>query len=342
MANPAIRFRTWELLLFGLLGLCPFGNSWAKTSRIAGVSLVSPSRVVTDSWTSSLCRIHADWVAVQPYGFSYPGKPEVYHDLPQQWWGERIEGARVLVRQAHQNGINVMLKPMVWIPGSWVGAYDLATEQDWSIWEAGYRDYVLQYAQMAQEEGVALFCVGTEFNAAASKRPTFWRKLIQDVRAIFKGKLTYAANWDHFHEVQFWDALDFIGVDAYFPLSDAKSPQVGELLQKWKDPAYRVYLLYKLLRKPVLFTEFGYRSIDRCTWKQWEIEHVPYDQQVNLQAQVNAYRAFFQSFWHLDWFAGVFLWQWYTSFESAGGAQNSDYTPQNKPAEDEICRWFAQ
>ena len=99
--------------------------------------------------------------------------------------------------------------------------------------------------------------------------------------------------------------------------------------------------LHKLYRKQILFTEFGYRSLDRCTWRQWEIQDVPYHQQVNLQAQTNAYQAFFETFWNKEWFAGVFLWQWYTH-PDAGGPKNSDYTPQNKPAASLIKDWFGK
>ena len=53
-------------------------------------------------------------------------------------------------------------------------------------------------------------------------------------RAVYKGKLTYAANWDgEFEEVAFWDALDVIGVQAYFPLTEERVPSVTKLTQAW-------------------------------------------------------------------------------------------------------------
>lgn len=330
-------FIVW--MAFLLLAINPKAGI-AKSDRIAGVSLVSPPREVDDAWTHSVCQMNAGWVAVQPFAFSYPNKPEVRYNSPRQWWGERIEGSASLIRQAHSNGLQVMLKPMVWIPGGWVGSYEMTTEQDWLEWEKSYGTYILENARMAEREDVALFCIGTEFNMAVIKRPKFWRKLIGEVRKVYSGKVTYAANWDNYQQVKFWDLLDYVGVDAYFPLSDKTVPDVAELKQLWREPARMIEFLHRLHDKPVLFTEFGYRSIDACSGRQWEKEHVPYHQQVNLQAQVNAYRAFFEYFWKLDWFAGVFLWQWYTHDDTAGGPQDSDYTVQNKPAEEEICRWF--
>ena len=55
---------------------------------------------------------------------------------------------------------------------------------------------------------------------------THWRKLIRKTRSLYQGQLTYAANFDQYHEVSFWDALDFMGVNAYFSLrSDLPSDQ---------------------------------------------------------------------------------------------------------------------
>jgi hypothetical protein len=57
---------------------------------------------------------------------------------------------------------------------------------------------------------------------------------------------------------------------------------------------------------------------------------------VNLDAQKIAYEAIYEKFWSEEWFAGGFLWKWYDYHESAGGMNNKNYTPQNKPAEDAI------
>jgi hypothetical protein len=247
---------------------------------------------VNGEWTESLCKVNAGWVSVQPYAFSYPNQSEVHYNGNRQWWGERTEGAAELVRQAHQNNIKVMLKPMVWVPGGWVGSYAMKTEDAWVAWEKSYTAYILENAALAQKEGVELFCIGTEFNEAVIQRPKFWPRLVADVRKVYSGPVTYAANWDNYKLVKFWDVLDYMGVDAYFPLSPKTIPNVAELKKLWSEPAREIELMHRYYKKPVLFTEFGYRSIDACSWKHWEQEHIPNNQQVNLKAQVNAYRAF--------------------------------------------------
>jgi hypothetical protein len=321
--------------------LCLFtAPAMGAPDKIGGVSLVSPPNKVDAGWTESVCRLNAGWVSVQPYAYSRQGQPQVIFGGERQWWGERLEGARELIRHAHANHLKVMHKPMVWIGGGWVGGYTLETEAEWKIWEASYTDYILLHARMAEEEKAELFCIGTEFNQVVMQRPAFWRNLIAEVRKVYHGQLTYAANWDNFQEVRFWDLLDYIGVDAYFPLSPDKVPSVRSLVRLWKEPAQKIELFHKAYRKPVLFTEFGYRSIDACAWKHWEVEQVPNHERVNLASQINAYKAFFEYYWAQDWFAGVFIWQWYTNHAQAGGPADSDFTPQNKPAEEVICKWF--
>ena len=314
----------------------------ADEAKIGGISLVAPVNKTDDKWVPPVTRINAGWVALLPYGYSYSNKPRVVYNMSRQWWGEQIEGTRATTRHAKKYGLSVMLKPMVWIPGSWPGSFDMATEVLWKEWEVSYTKYIMDFARLAQDEKVDLFCVGTEYKLAATKRPDFWRKLIKDVRSVYKGKVTYAANWDNYENVRFWDAVDYIGIDAYFPLSYKVVPNVNELVSKWQVPSNGLQKIALRYGKQILFTEFGYRSTDRTAWQQWELEHIPNDEGVNLQGQVNAYEGFFKYFWDKKWFAGVFLWQWYHFNDKAGGKKNSDYTPQNKPAQKVITEWFGK
>lgn len=337
-----VLFPVAALLVAALCSAFAYSDGDPVKSKIGGVSLVSPPNEVDATWTNSVHEINAEWVAILPYGYSYANSPEVIYNLKRQWWGERMEGMTQLIRQAKSKGLKVMLKPMVWVMGSWPGGYDLKDERQWAIWEETYSKYILETAAISQREGVDLFCMGTEFKIASVKREGFWRKLATRIRGVYKGPITYAANWDEYEKVKFWDVVDYIGIDAYFPLLDQQTPDVKGMMRKWNGPASKLQLLYKIYGKKVLFTEFGYRSINRCAWNQWELESVPYTQDVNLDGQVNAYTAFFEYFWEKDWFAGMFLWQWYTNDRRAGGLKNSDYTPQNKPAEELISSYFGK
>lgn len=105
-----------------------------------------------------------------------------------------------------------------------------------------------------------------------------WKKLIKSVRGAYKGKLTYAANFDNYQEVAFWKQLDFIGINAYFSLRDANTTYTdsAKLKEQLKDGWEQVfsdiesYTASKQLKdKPLIFTELGYISRENATIEPW-------------------------------------------------------------------------
>lgn len=198
----------------------------------------------------------------------------------------------------------------------------------------------MKLASFADSLNLEMYSIGVEFKNAANTRPEFWKRLIDEVKQVYNGKLLYAANWDNFQHITFWDQLDYIGVDAYFPLVDEPTPQKEQMIGKWKQHKKELSKISKSVNKEVIFTEYGYRSVDNPAWKQWEIEYLSHDKSVNLQAQVNSYEALYEAVWDEGWFAGGFVWKWYPNNKTAGGTNNSDYTPQGKPAETIIKQWY--
>ena len=125
--------------------------------------------------------------------------------------------------------------------------------------------------------------------------------------------------------------LDFIGVDAYFPVSDNKTPSLEECLEGWKTHKQVICNMSLKHSKPILFTEYGYRSVDYSGKSPWISDRSM--NQVNLEAQTNTTQALFETFWNEEWFAGGFVWKWFHSHDKVGGEDNHMFTPQNKPAE---------
>jgi hypothetical protein len=154
---------------------------------------------------------------------------------------------------------------------------------------------------------------------------------------VYGGALTYGAGWNEVYEVPFWDALDFIGLSAYYPLVDGPSPDKAALARAWHPLLDRLEALSRRWRKTIVFTELGYRSADAAAWKQWEVRR---DAPVNLRLQADAYAAFFDAVWPQPWFGGVYWWKW-LSFPDDGGPEDNDYTPRGKPAEDVLRRYYA-
>jgi hypothetical protein len=164
--------------------------------------------------------------------------------------------------------------------------------------------------------------------------------LIAKTRAVYRGKLVYAANWDEYNLVTFWNELDYIGIDAYFSLVPKATPSVSELVEAWKPHLTAIQTFQKQEKKPVLFTEFGYMPIDSCTYKSWEIEKRRRGMPINEAAQANAIDALFTVFWKETWWKGGFLWKWFPEVKATEGREMKDYTPQGKQAIGVLQKWY--
>jgi hypothetical protein len=225
-----------------------------------------------------------------------------------------------------------MVKPQIWIwKGQFTGHISMDSEEQWRIFEDSYASFILTYAKTAEEIKADIFCIGTELENFVNKRPSYWKDLIQRIKKIFKGKLTYAANWDEFKRFPLWGQLDYIGIDAYFPLTEKKTPTVKDFEAGWQLHKTQIKNVQSNLKKPILFTEFGYRSIDFTGKKPWDSKRVT--GLINLQAQKNGLQAIYNQFWNEAWFAGGFIWKWFHKHKEVGGENNNRFTPQNKPAE---------
>jgi len=312
--------------------------------KVNGVSFVAPRKPYEQDPFTDIKNINANWVAIMPYSFCDPVNPEILYDLPWQWWGEQTAGIIEQIDHAQGQGLDVLLKPHVWVKGQgWNGDFICYDENSWQQWEQSYEAYILHYARLAANKQVPMFCVGLEYKRTINARQDFWVTLIRKVRAIYDGKVIYAANWDNYQNVPFWDDLDFICVNAYFPLMQADTPTKEQLMQAFGEDYAALKTFAADHNKQVIFTEYGYRSVDGAAGNQWELpdNHRNYSGPANLEVQKNAYEALYHIFWDEGWFAGGFLWKWYAD-NTRGGDDNTDYTPQNKPVIETIKHWYGK
>ncbi|XMO85116.1 glycoside hydrolase TIM-barrel-like domain-containing protein [Algibacter sp. AS12] len=319
-------------LLF-LLSILAIQSCKTQTNKINGVSFVSSRQPIDQTHTHPVANLNANYAAVMPFGFIRDlSLPEVKFNGERQWYGERKEGAAQYITELNKQHIKIMLKPQIWVGhGQFTGYIKMTNEADWKTLEDSYSKFILEYADLAAKMNVQIFCIGTELEGFISNRPDYWFKLIKDVKAIYKGKLTYAANWDEFKRTPFWSELDFIGVDAYFPVSESKTPTIAECLLGWEKHKADILKVHQEHKKPILFTEYGYRSVDYTGKAPWVSDRSM--TQVNFDAQTNTTQALFDTFWKEDWFAGGFIWKWFHDHEKSGGESDSRFTPQNKPVE---------
>ena len=309
-----------------------------EAKKISGVSLVNPPRKINQEKMGEVKRINAEWVAVIPYGFSRSGQPEVTFDHSQQWWGEQTEGSCTLIEYAKVHKLKVMLKPHVWVMGEgWTGDFDLNESEDWLIWERDFSKYILHYAKVADSLDVEIMCIGTEYRIPARERPEFWRGLIKEVRKVYAGKVTYASNWDNYENIVWWDDVDYIGLDAYFPLAEGVHPKIEEIESGWSLVIENLSSFARRWDKQILFTEYGFQSANGAAGKHWEVDKS--ENNINEQLQADAYEATYRSLMDKSWFAGGFLWKWHFNARN-GRWRGTEWTPQNKPAEKVIAKWY--
>jgi len=308
--------------------------------KINGISFVASGEKLTGKHITPVVKLNANYAAIMPFGFSKNlQSPIINFNSDRQWFGERVDGVTQYIKALQESNIKIMLKPQIWVmKGEFTGKIEMTNEEDWRTLEKRYTDFILTYAKVAKDNKVAIYCIGTELEFFVNNRPDYWRDLIQQVKTIYKGKLTYAANWDEYPKTSFWVELDYIGIDGYFPLSDVKTPEVSVLRQKWQKHKTAMKKHTDSLHKKILFTEFGYRSVDYAAAKPWEVDYSKTS--VNLQGQVNTTQALFEELWSEEWFAGGFVWKWFIDHENVGGIDNPRFTPQNKPAEQTIKAFY--
>jgi hypothetical protein len=313
-------------------------NSSSKVS-INGFNLVAPRNPFSIDSLKSVQNTGAEWIAIVPYAFCNAKTAEISFDHPRQWWGEKSEGVIESIKMAHSLDMKVMLKPHLWVGGQgWAGDLKFDSDSLWQVFESQYESYLMNYVRIADSMNVELICLGTELRQSTAKRNEFWEKLIKQTKSQYGGKLTYAANWDEYQEITFWNQVDYIGVDAYFPLSENKAPTTEELLMAWEQPKMEMRKLSEKHEKPILFTEYGYESIDYNTLGHWKLSKDSLN--VNFENQKNAFDALYKTFKSESWWVGGFIWKWHLDRPGLHNRAIKAYTPQDKPAIETIGSVF--
>jgi hypothetical protein len=229
------------------------------------------------------------------------------------------------LQELKRRGYKVIFYPMVFmdLPGKpWRGRLsgNYADVSSFFSKQNGYNQFILHYANLTKGL-VDAFVIGSEMVGLTSitdgngnfPAVNEFKNLAGLVRGVLGSgvKITYAADWSEYHHTNggwynldpLWmDAnIDFIGIDAYFPLTNdvTESPSVEQIMQGWnsgegydfyysdgqrtqKEPLGAAYA-WKNLRwfienehwnpngqksvwrpksKKIWFTEYGFPSVD--------------------------------------------------------------------------------
>ncbi|CAN5596529.1 hypothetical protein BH20VER3_BH20VER3_17140 [soil metagenome] len=231
---------------------------------------------------------------------------------------------------ARARGLSVMLIPHIAYWGTkflWRGEINFQTEEEWDRFFGDYERWIVQMARVAEAHGAGIFSIGLEFTVA-QKHDARWRRIIGAIRQVYHGKLTYGGNWDSFEEVTFWDALDYIGVLAYFPLTKSENPSRNEIAMGWEKKCGELAAYSrKHGNKKFLFVEIGYNRSERAAAEPWafkmggaqadEIQQRCIDVALDLRKNCPV-------------LAGMYWWKWFPELPSREEENYRIQTPEIK------------
>lgn len=260
-----------------------------------------------------LQRLGVEWISFHPYA-------RISNDGSVRF--ARIEddpSVLTPIRLAHRRGMHVMVKPHL---GYWRSRFAWRGEihfDDPAALDRFFREYeqwIVHQATLAQRGGAAAFCVGLEYEKL-ERYEQRWRRIIQRVRQVFTGHVTYGANWTSYQDVPFWDALDSIGIQAYFPLSEQENPTDAELHRGWDRVLAELRRFAGRTGRTIALTELGYAASPRAAAEPWHAPRVePGPEARRLKRRLM--RIALQRVEAEPSIRGVFLWKWFPMPRDSG------------------------
>lgn len=284
------------------------------------------------------------WIAISPFAYqrrvdtpslySGPGDPTLLDsDLVQ------------VSADAHALGLKVLLKPHLWSgqfwsEGKWTGDIAMTTPEDDAEWWRRYSAYILDQADLAARANMDALLVGHELvKLTTSAHTARWRSLIAEVRRRFRGPLSYGAHHEReVEQVEFWDALDVIGVHGYFPLGGAELEQASadQIAAAWRPHLERLAALAARARRDVVFTEIGFPAHAGALREPWAADGArPEDE--GLQAR--AYEGTLRAIAAAPFVRGTFWWKWFSGGRG-NPHENEPFDPSGRAAEKVLARWY--
>ena len=340
--------------------------------KIRGVCWVAGDSITNLNF-EPLIDNNIEWISQTPFGFMAAyDDPSVRFDSGDRnhHWGDSDYGLIYTAQMAKSCGLKTILKPHIWMrtnTGKWRSDIEMGSEADWDKWFEEYEAMIIHYAKVAERGEMEAYCIGTELLIPSTQYPERWRAIIKNIRKVYSGQLTYAANfYKEYENIEFWDDLDFIGVQAYFPLVNNQSPSKKELVKAWKKPMKQMAKLARKYNKQVVFTEAGYRNTADAAIEPWLWPSQVNGENVTVSDEVQAtcYEALFEALWAEEWFGGIYIWKWFhgghqfTALDDYWAHREKRrkeymgdkykpgmsvrFSPQGKAAERVMAHWFGR
>ena len=236
-----------------------------------------------------------------------------------------------LIQFAQSLGLKVILKPTVNCANgewrAWINFFDedVPCEPKWRNWFASHEAFQMHYAGLADKSGCVMFIAGCEM-VLAQRRETEWRHLVQRLRTVYRGPISYNTDKYQEHNVSWWDCVDVISSSGYYPLGH------------WPQELERIQAVVKRYKKPFFFAEAGCMSTEGSP-------RVPNDWGLagglDLDTQRKWYIDMVSHLRNNEWVEGVGLWSWPLHLkEKESAVSDKGYSLYAKPAEEVVKQYF--
>ncbi len=289
-----------------------------------------------EQYIDEIARTGANTISLAIHAHQENGSStSIFVDIRKTPGDERLEQ---LIAHARKRGLRVVLMPVVLLEntrdGEWRGKIAPTSWDDW--WE-DYTGFIEHYAKLAQRSNVEVFLVGSEL-LSTEKYTKRWRKLIRLVRSIYSGRLAYSANWDHYRPIEWWDALDIVGMTTYYDLTEGKPATVERMIEAWKPIKKDILEWQAKINRPIMFTEVGWPNQISCGQYPWN--YYANQDKPDPAAQANCFEAFFQTWINEKAVAGFLVWEWQNHPGHDLSEKDTSYVPKGKPAEQVVRKYF--
>jgi hypothetical protein len=250
-----------------------------------------------------------------------------------------IEAIRLFIRKASVLGFLITLRPIIDEHSIMAqGKYEwrgTIRPSNVDLWFTSYTSLILEYAKLGEAEGANVFVIATELTSM-ERYADRWRTLIANIRMVFKGKLTYSSNLGVSVNMP-WDALDFIGVDAFFPLDTGskKDATTADMIEAWQPWVSEMKVRSAAIGKPIVFTEIGSASQSNAHTRPWLWM---LGNKLDLENQRRYYEAAC-SVWKPR-LQGIYWWDTTIWMMMDDPLKDKTFLPFGKPAEAEIANCY--
>lgn len=350
---PKTRVGLWIVWALGAwVATAPAVHAQDGAAAVRGITIgpiessQQPGRGYGTRYTAELLdelvKLGANSVSITPFGRLWDlQSTQIMLDFEAPFAQNRAAIGK-LVAQAKARGLAVLIVPHLWIevPNKWRGEIDPGTPEAWQAYQRSYRDFVLTWAKAAEEFGADAFSIGVECKSWSGRFGGYWLQLIADVRAAFRGKLVYSANWDEAENVLFWDALDYVGINAFYPLAAHDGASYVEYARGAEDALAKAGEVGAIVKKPVLFLEIGYTTRPNAAVQPWVWPEDLPGVAVDEWEQARALSALIGAAVSKPWFAGFFVWRYYANLDDVSQEPGWGFSPHAKIAERLLANVF--